>query len=101
MNLRRCALFLAVAILTFVIGVTAAFIFGRVNPFSHNHRAHRGCARLSALPGYKSRFTVYTVYREDGTVMRAYDANKTRGFESLSAPESQLEPPPPPTASLK
>ena len=101
MNLRRYALFLSVAILTFVIGVTAAVLFGRVNPFSRGHRAHRGCARLSALPGYKSRFTVYTVYREDGTVMRAYDASKTDGFERLAAPESDLEPPPPPPATLK
>lgn len=101
MNLRRYALFLSVAILTFVIGLTAAFIFGRVNPFSHSNRSYKRCARLYALPGYKSRFTVYTVYREDGTVLRAYDAKQTSGFERLAAPESELEPPPPPPASLK
>ena len=101
MNLRRYALFLSVAILTFVIGVTAALLFGGATPLSHSRRSYRRCARLSALPDYKSRFTVYTVYREDGTVLRAYDASKTDGFERLAAPDSDLEPPPPPPASLK
>jgi hypothetical protein len=98
MSLRRYAFFVAVAILTFVVGVGAAVLVGRVNPFSHRRAAHKGCARLSALPGYKSRFTVYTVYRPDGTVLRAEDVDKTSGFERLGTPEGELAPPPPPAA---
>jgi hypothetical protein len=96
MNLRRYALFLIVAILTFVIGVTAAFVVGKVNPFSHRRAGYKGCARLQALPGYKSRFMVYTVYRSDGTILRAYDVDQPSGFERLATPEGELASPPPP-----
>ncbi|HEX8176731.1 MAG TPA: hypothetical protein VF543_16690 [Pyrinomonadaceae bacterium] len=84
MNLRRYASFLAVAILTFVIGVSAAMLFGRVNPFSRRPHSRRNCARLTALPDNKSRMTVYTVYRQDGTIVKSYEVEKSYGLERLS-----------------
>lgn len=77
MNLRRYTLFLIVAILTFVIGVTAAVLVGNVNPFPQRHASRRSCTRLSALPAPKNRLTVYTVYRLDGTVVREYEVDNT------------------------
>jgi hypothetical protein len=89
MNLRRYASFLVVAILTFVIGVSAAMLFGRVNPFSHRPQSRRSCARLTALPDNKSRMTVYTVYRLDGTIVKSYEVDKTYGPERLGEPRSE------------
>jgi hypothetical protein len=83
MNLRRYALFIVVAILTFILGVTAAVVVGGVNPFPHRNQARRGCARLTALPDDRSRLTVYTVYRSDGTVVKSYEVDKTYGLERL------------------
>lgn len=101
MNLRRYVLFLIVAILTFVIGVTAAVLVGKVNPFSSRHAARGGCRRLSALPAPKNRLTVYTVYRADGTILRSYDVDRTYGLERLGTTTDQVEPPPPPPVVVK
>ncbi|HEX8747643.1 MAG TPA: hypothetical protein VF717_10630 [Pyrinomonadaceae bacterium] len=83
MNLRRYASFLAVAILTFVIGVSAAMLFRRVNPFSHRQQSRRSCVLLTSLRDNKSRMTVYTVYRQDGTIVKSYEVDKTYGLERL------------------
>lgn len=83
MNLRRYTLFFIVAILTFVIGVSAAMLFGRVSPFSHSHKYRRSCGRLTALPDHRNRLTVYTVYKPDGTVVKSYEVDKTYGLERL------------------
>ena len=83
MNFRRYALFLLVALLTFVIGVSAAMLFGKVSPFSRGYRMRGRCARLSALPAPKDRFTVYTIYREDGTIVRPYNVDKTYEADRL------------------
>ena len=52
MNFRRYTLFLLVAILTFVIGVSAAVVVGKVNPFTHRRAVRGGCGRLTALPDH-------------------------------------------------
>jgi hypothetical protein len=78
-----------VAILTFVIGVSAAMLFGRVNPFSHRQQTRRSCISLRAQPDHKSRITVYTVYRQDGTVVKSYEVDKTNGFERLGKDRSE------------
>lgn len=96
MNFRRYALLTLVAVLTFVIGVAAAVLVGQVNPFPHRQEARKSCVRLSALPERKSIMTVYTVYRSDGTVVRAYDVDKTEGLDRLGATTSAEPPPPPP-----
>lgn len=92
MNLRRYALFLTVAILTFVIGVSAALLFGKVNPFSHRQHARRGCARLTALPDHRSKMMIYTIYRSDGLLMKSYDVDKTYGLERLGEAPAQTAP---------
>jgi hypothetical protein len=89
MNFRRYALFLLVAILTFVIGVSAAMLFGKVSPFSRRYRMRSRCARLTALPAPKDRFTVYTIYREDGTLVRPYYVDKADGLERLAEPSDE------------
>jgi hypothetical protein len=97
MNLRRYWLFLLVAILTFFIGVASAVLVGKVNPFPHvRHSRRGGCRQLSALPTPKRTWTVYTVYRADGTVVRAYEVDKTYGLERLAAPPDEAAVPPPP-----
>jgi hypothetical protein len=102
MNLRRYALFLLVAVLTFVIGVTAAVLVGKVNPFPHVQEARRSCSRLSALPDHRSRITVYTVYRSDGTLLKSYEVDKTyEGTDTLGVTTDELEPPPPPPPAMK
>lgn len=83
MNLRRYTLFLLVAFLTFIVGVTAAVLVGKINPFSHKRYEvrSRGCRRLSALPAApatKNRLTVYTAYRSNGTVY-SYEVDETLG----------------------
>jgi hypothetical protein len=94
MNFRRYALFLLVAILTFVIGVSAAIVVGKVNPFAHRREVRGRCGRLSALPAPKNRLTVYTVYRPDGTVVRSFEVDeKTYAFERLSTPTAETAPP--------
>ena len=85
MNLRRYALFFIVAVLTFAIGVAAAALVGGVNPLAHRHQTRRSCVRLTALPEHRTKMTVYTVYRSDGTVVKAYDVDKTYGLERLGA----------------
>ena len=96
MNFRRYALFLLVAVLTFVMGVAAAVLVGKVNPFSHRQAARRSCSRLSALPAPKNRLTVYTVYRSDGTVLRSFEVDeKTYAFERLAVKTAETAPPPP------
>jgi hypothetical protein len=92
MNLRRYALFFIVAVLTFVIGLSAAMLFGRFNPFSHSHQSRRGCVRLTALPDHKSRIRVYTVYRSDGTLLKSYEVDKTYGLERLGATTDEATP---------
>lgn len=94
MNLRRYALFLAVAALTFIIGVSAAMLFGKVNPFSHRHHSRKSCVRLTALPDHRSKMMIYTIYRTDGTVVRSYEVDKTYGLESLGATTNEPAPPP-------
>ncbi|HEV7842422.1 MAG TPA: hypothetical protein VGO69_01935 [Pyrinomonadaceae bacterium] len=96
MNLRRYAWFLLVAVLTFVIGVAAAFLVGQVNPFPHRHEGRKNCVRLSALPERRSSMMVYTVYRTDGTVVKAYEVDKTYGLDRLGATTDEAAPPPPP-----
>ena len=95
MNLRRYALFFIVAILTFAIGVGAAALVAGANPFSRA-RKHGGCRRLSSLPGPRRSLAVYTVYRPDGTVVRAYDVDKAYGLERLGRTSDEAAPPPPP-----
>jgi hypothetical protein len=98
MNFRRYSLFLIVAILTFFIGVAAARLVGGGNPFPHLREPRRGgCRQLSALPAPKRTWTVYTVYRSDGTVVKAYEVDKTYGLERLGAPpdEAAVQPPAP------
>jgi len=101
MNLRRYALFLIVAMLTFVIGLASAALISRVNPFTRVQESHKGCRRLSALPGPKRSMTVYTVYRSDGTVVKAYEVDKTYGLERLgeATGETPAAPPPPPVVT--
>jgi hypothetical protein len=99
MNFRRYTLFLLVAILTFVIGVSAAVVVGKVNPFTHRRAVRGGCGRLTALPDHRSQWTVYTVYRSDGTVVRAYEVDKTYGLERLGATTADTAPPPPPVVT--
>ncbi|HEY0323284.1 MAG TPA: hypothetical protein VGC66_20170 [Pyrinomonadaceae bacterium] len=101
MNMRRYALFLIVAILTFVIGVTAAVLVGKVSPFAHQRRAYSRCSHLSALPALpapKSRLTVYTVYRYDGTVLRSFEVDDDEGFVRFGEAKDEVAPPPPPPA---
>jgi hypothetical protein len=95
MNLRRYALFFTVAILTFVLGVTAAVMFRKVNPFSRGHQTRKSCVRLTALPDHRSKLTVYTVYRQDGTVVKSYEVDSTYGLERLGAKTEEAAPPPP------
>ena len=99
MNLKRFSLHLAIAILTFVIGVSAAMLFGRVNPFSYNRQSRRSCARLTALPDHRSRITVYTVYRPDGRLVKSYEVDKTYGLERLGTITSEESPAPPAQAT--
>jgi hypothetical protein len=82
MNLRRYSLFLIVAILTFVIGVTSAVVVGSVNPFPQMHRCRR--ARLNSLRMPDKRLTVSTVYRSDGTILRTYEVEKTEWMDKLA-----------------
>lgn len=90
MNLKRVSLYLVVAILTFVIGLSASMLFGaKLNPFSSNRQSRRSCARLTALPDHRSRITVYTVYRPDGTVVKSYEVDKTYGLERLGTITSE------------
>lgn len=92
MNLRRYALFLTVAVLTFVIGVSTALLFGKVNPFSRTTHARKGCVRLTALPGNKGRMMIYTVYRSDGTLIKSYEVDKTYGLERLGETTDEAAP---------
>lgn len=95
MKLRRYALFLVVALLTFVIGVGVALLFGGVNLFSHRHEARTRCRRMMLLPDNRSRMTVYTVYRTDGTVVKSYEVEQSNGLERLSLRNEDEAPPPP------
>ncbi|MBD0369420.1 MAG: hypothetical protein ICV60_01095 [Pyrinomonadaceae bacterium] len=100
MNLRRYVLFLVVAILTFVIGVTAAVLVGHVNPFPRLHVTRsRNCTRLSALPAPKNRLTVYTVYRLDGTVVREYEVDNAYPMLGQGTSNSTIAPATPVAAS--
>lgn len=101
MNFRRYALFLLVAVLTFVMGVAAAVLVGQVNPFPHRYEGRKRCVRLSALPERRSSMMIYTVYRSDGTVVKAYDVDKTDGLDKLGAATIEEPPPPPPPPVVK
>jgi hypothetical protein len=96
MNLRRYALFLLVALLTFVIGVTAAVLVGHVSPFPHRHEGRRRCGRFAALPDSRTKMTVYTVYRLDGTIVKSYEVDKTYGLERIGPMTDEAAPPAPP-----
>ena len=93
MNLRRYTLFLIVALLTFIIGVTAAVVIGHVNPFPRA-RAYRRCGRVSALPAPNRRSFVYTVYRSDGTVLKSYEVDKTDWTDKLGETSDATAPQP-------
>lgn len=96
MNLKRYSSFLIVAILTFVIGVASAVLVGGVNPFPRMRVAHKKSRRcLPSLPGPSKQLTVYTVYRTDGTIVRAYEVDKPDGLVSLGATPEEIPPPPP------
>ncbi len=96
MNLRRYTLFLIVALLTFSIGVAAAFLTGASNPLAHSEKRRCGSRRLSSLPGPSKSFRVYTVYRSDGTILRAAEADVASDSVTPPASAFTLEPPPPP-----
>lgn len=97
MKLRRYALFLVVAILTFVIGVSAALLFGGVTLTAHRSQGRAtGCRRMMLLPDNRSRMTVYTVYREDGTIVKSYEVERASGLERLGTMTGEDEPPQPP-----
>lgn len=102
MNLRRYTLFLIVALLTFLIGIASAALFVRVNPFQRAEKTRCGCRRLSSLPGPRKAFTVYTVYRSDGTILRATEVDKASDSDSDVAIPADVEPPPipPPAPAL-
>ena len=95
MKLRRYTLFLLVALLTFSIGVAAAFLAGASNPLAHKEKRRCGCGRLSSLPGPSKSLRIYTVYRLDGTVLRATEVDEAS--DSFGPPVSvwSFEPPPP------
>ncbi len=93
MNLRRYALFLMVAVLTFVIGVSTALLFGKVNPFSHRQYSRKkSCARLTALPDHRSKMMIYTIYRKDGALLKSYEVEKTGALERLGETTDETAP---------
>lgn len=96
MKLRRYALFLSAAILTFMIGVAAALLFGGTTLFQHRHETRTRCGRMTLLPDNRSRMTVYTVYRSDGTIVKSYEVEKAGGLERLTLTNDDDPPPVPP-----
>ena len=100
MNLRRYSLFLVIALLTFSIGVAAAFVAGAFNPLARSEKRRCGhpSRRLSSLPGPTKPFHVFTVYRSDGTILKATDVDENATNPPTSTFNFRVEPPPPPPA---
>ena len=100
-GIRRFILRLAVGLLAFLIGVTAAWALGAFNPFQsssseryyqHKHYGYRNWDEMSDAD------VVYPVYREHGCRSRAREFGK---LPPPPAPHADAPMPPSPPQSLR